>query len=309
MIYVFWHKVPDTDTIVSSIIYADFLNACGELATPVALGQANNETLFVLEYAELVCPEIVTILPEWSLVALVDHNELWQSIQDRHLYTIVSVVDHHRVSDFSTGAPLFMRLEPLACTTSILYKMYCEKNIDISPSISILMLAWILSDTLNFRSPTTTEEEKKIALELQKLSDIDNVDKFAFNMFAAKSDLWDISPYNLVKTVDFKDFTFGSLKAGISCIETTNPSYCLDRKDEIIETIQFIKSTEWYDFMLFCIIDIVNEKNSTIVASVTEANIIKKIFGADTVEALADLGGRISRKKQIIPDLEKELNQ
>lgn len=307
MIYVFGHKVPDTDSIVSSLIYANLLNARGIPAKAVALWKGNNESLFVLNQVGYDHPEVITTLPEWSSIALVDHNELSQSLDDRHQHTILSVVDHHRIGDFVTGWPLHMRLEPLACTTSILYKMYREHNIAISPKIATLMLAWILSDTLFFRSPTTTEEDKHIASELQEIAHIDDIESFAMKMFAAKSDLGDISVYSLIKETDFKEFTFGSLKAGIACIETTNPSYCLNRKDEIINAIQTIKAEEWYDFILVCVVDIINEHNITIIASQTEADIVSKVFGADTVDGLADLGGRISRKKQIIPDLEAKL--
>ena len=126
-------------------------------------------------------------------------------------------------------------------------------------------------------------------------------------MFAAKSDLGDISAYDLITTVDAKEFTLWSQKCLIACIETTDPDYCLWRKKEILETIRTIKSEKWYNFILFCVIDILNEHNTTFVASETEADLVKKTFNADTVDWLADLGNRISRKKNIIPALEQIL--
>lgn len=307
MITVVWHKVPDTDAITSAIVYAYFLQQTGHNAQAVMLGQANKETLFVLNQSGFSLPEIVEKLPEGSVIALVDHNELAQSIDERAKYIIHSVVDHHKVANFETGYPLMMRLEPLASTNSILYKMYRESNIEITPQIATLMLGGILSDTLHFRSPTTTDFDRTIVTTLASIAGITDIEWFAMQMFAAKSDLGDISAYDLIKKVDAKDFVFGSQQSLIACIETTNPDYCLNRKDEIISTIRTIKASEWYDFIIFCVIDILNEKNTTIVAGTIESEIVKKVFGADTVDGLADLGNRISRKKTIIPPMEEHL--
>ena len=308
MITVLWHKVPDTDAITSALVYSYLLNKTGQEAQAVALGECNKETLFVLEQAGFAVPEIVASLPEGSMIALTDHNELGQSIDHREHYTIHSVIDHHKVANFETGYPLMMRLEPLASTNSILYKMYKEAWVEITSQIATLMLGGILSDTLHFRSPTTTAFDKKIVDELASLAGVDDIEGFALQMFAAKSDLGDISAYDLIKKVDAKDFTFGSQKSLIACIETTNPNYCLSRKEEIIETIRTIKASESYDFIIFCVIDILNETNTTIVADEIEADIVKKVFGADTVDGLANLGNRISRKKTIVPPMEEILS-
>lgn len=309
MITVLWHKVPDTDAITSAIVYAHFLNHTGEQAQALSLGTLNKETLFVLNAAGVDEPKNILerALPINSLIALVDHNESGQSIDDRENYTIHSVVDHHKIGDLETGYPVFLRFEPLASTNSVLYRMYREKNIEITRTIAILMLWGIVSDTLYFRSPTTTALDKQIVEELKNIAQIDDVENFALQMFLEKSDLWSLSAYDLVKNVDAKEFIFGEKRSLIACIETTNPQYCLERKDEIIETIQTIKASEGYDFILFCIIDILQEKNITIVASNIEADILKKAFGVETLDNLADLNNRISRKKTIIPPLQETL--
>ena len=263
--------------------------------------------MFVLNQADMALPEVISSLEQGSVIALVDHNESAQSIDNRDQYTIHSVVDHHKVANFETGYPLMMRLEPLASTNSVLYKMYTESGVTITPQIATLMLGGILSDTLHFRSPTTTDLERELVPVLAAIAAIDDIDGFAMQMFAAKSDLGDISAYDLIKTVDAKDFTFGAQKSLIACIETTNPSYCLNRKEEIIETIRTIKASEGYDFIIFCVIDILNETNTTIVADALEAEIVKKVFDADTVDGLAHLGNRISRKKTIVPPMEEIL--
>ena len=307
MLYVVWHKVPDTDAITSAYVYAHFLNKIWQEATAIALGDINKETQFILDHAGCTAPIYITELPEWSSIALVDHNESGQSIENRGEYMIHSVIDHHKIWDLETAYPIMMRVEALASTNSILYKMYKESGVEITRDIAVLMMWGILSDTLHFRSPTTTDFDKQIIEELNTIAQIDNIEEFAMNMFAAKSDLWEISAYKLIKEIDFKDFTFGELKAGIACIETTNPNYCLSRKDEILDTIRMIKAQEWYDFFLFCVVDIIAENNTALIATDEDANIVKNVFGADTLHGLADLWNRISRKKRIVPDLEKIL--
>lgn len=313
MIYVLWHQVPDTDAITSALIYAHYLNLIGIEAQAIALGHINNETRLVLNRLGIAHPDIMTSLPDESVIALVDHNESAQSIDKRSQYTIHSVVDHHKLGDLETSSPILLRFEPLASTNSILYKMYVERLLTISPEIATLMLAGILSDTLHFRSPTTTDEDKAIALRLQAMTTIVDLEEYAMDMFAAKSDLGDISAYGLIKTTDFKDFLFSnpnwSHKCGVTCIETTNPEYCLNRKDEILSELTSIKTKEWYDSLLFCIIDILHETNITLIASDTEATIVHNVFGVSTHDWLAQLGNRISRKKQIVPALQAYLEK
>lgn len=307
MLYVVWHKVPDTDAITSAIVYSHYLNQIGHQSIPLALWEANKESLFVLSQAWAAIPDINNELVEWSTIALVDHNESAQSIPNIKNYTIHSVIDHHKIGDLETGYPLTLRFEPLASTNSILYKMYQEVNVTIDKKIATLMLGGILSDTLHFRSPTTTDFDRSIVPTLANIAQINDIEWFAMQMFSAKSDLGDISTYTLIKDIDAKDFTFAGRRSLIACIETTNPDYCLSRKIEIINTIAKIKQEEWYDFVLFCIVDIINEKNTTVVQSDVEEKILKDVFDAETIDWLADLGNRISRKKTIVPPLEEKL--
>ncbi|MDO4713246.1 MAG: DHH family phosphoesterase [bacterium] len=141
-------------------------------------------------------------------MALVDHNEYGQSIDARERYLMHSVIDHHKVANFETGYPLTMRLAPLASTNSILYLMYQEAGLSISKSIASLMIAGIISDTLYFRSPTSTPLDREIMEKLNQIAGITDLEAFALQMFAAKSDLGEISSYDLIKKVDAKDFNF-----------------------------------------------------------------------------------------------------
>lgn len=300
--FVVGHKSPDTDAIVSAIAYAAFLADTGHDVEPVALWNANSETTYVLKYAGMDMPTIVETFEDGAHLILVDHNEPGHSIYDKDKHHIKWVIDHHKFGWFSTSTPLHMMVEPLGSTATILAKLFKSKNYSPSPQLAMAMISAILSDTLHFRSPTTTEEDKLIVDELNKIANIQDLHHYSMEMFNAKSDLWDISAKDLVE-IDYKLFEFGDLKAGIWVIETTNPNYSLSRKDEIIEVINSIKKTNWLDFVLLCVVDILNEQNTCIVAWDMEEQVVQRAFGAKTVNGLADLGNRVSRKLQIVPEI------
>jgi len=111
MIYVVWHKNPDTDSYCAAVACAAFLNGTDEEATPIVLGEPNGETAFVFESLWIPLPEIVTELPAWSELVLVDHNEAGQSIDWRENHKILAVYDHHKVADFSTQIPSYTNLQ------------------------------------------------------------------------------------------------------------------------------------------------------------------------------------------------------
>jgi manganese-dependent inorganic pyrophosphatase len=160
------------------------------------------------------------------------------------------------------------------------------------------MMMGIISDTLYFRSPTTTQYDKDIFDELNKIAQIENTEQFSLDMFAAKSDLGDIHVRDLV-TLDYKVFESGGKRFGIGTVETTNPSYTLGRKQEILDDLINLKQEQQLDMVMLSVVDILNEQNTTLVPTNIDADIIKNVFGSDTVDNLADLGNRISRKKQL----------
>lgn len=302
-VIVFWHKNPDTDSILSAIIYVEFLNSIWFEAQAVKLWELNTETKFLLEIFEEQDLQLINELPAWTLVALVDHNEKSQTIDNIDELEIHSVIDHHKFWGFTTNKPLIIRAQPLCSTCSVLYNMFVQEWITITQRIAKLMIAWIISDSLYFRSPTTTEFDKEITESLNQIAQISNLEDFSMQMFNAKSDLWDISVHDLIK-LDYKEFDFNWIKMWIWTIETTNPAYSLDRKQEILKWLEDIKSQDWLDAILLSIVDILNEKNITIVLGDKEQEIIKNVFGENTQDNIANLGNRISRKKQIVPQID-----
>ena len=299
-IKVIWHKTPDTDCTLSAIITSDYLEKKWYKTEAFIQGELNKETSFVLEKFWIKTPKIATSFEKETRVCLVDHNEKSQSLDNLEELNIEWVIDHHKVN-FSCPNPLYMRLEPICSTCSVLYKMYKEAGFEISTKIANLMLTWIISDSLLFRSATTTKEDIEIAEELKKISDIENVEEFAMEMFNAKSDLWDISIEDLIK-YDYKEFEVNSKKIGVWTLETTNPWYALGRKKEILEWLKKIKTENNLDFIILMVVDIIQEKNITIVLD-EDKNILQEIFACEVKDNEADLKNRLSRKKQIVPDL------
>ena len=302
-IKIVWHKNPDTDSTISSIILSDYLTKKWYKTEVYIQGKLNKETKFLLDLLKIETPKIATSFEAWTRVALVDHNEKFQTLDNIDELIVEYIIDHHKI-DFKSIAPLNIRIEKLCSTCSILYKMYKEAWFEINEKIAKMIVSWILSDSLMFKSATTTKEDVLIVEELKNLSAIKNLETYAMDMFNAKSDLWNISVENLIK-YDYKEFEINSKKIWVGTLETTNPGYALWRKDEILKWLEKIKKDDNLDFILLSIVDIIWEKNSSIVLSWPDSDIIEEVFNAKIENNLADLKRRLSRKKQIIPELTK----
>jgi manganese-dependent inorganic pyrophosphatase len=304
--YIISHKNPDTDSIVSAIIYSKYLSKKGEDFIPVALGELNKETKFVLEKFNFSSPKIIEkILPDTKII-LVDHNELNQSVQGVGFAKIIEIIDHHKF-DLKTGEPLKIRAEPIGSTCSIIAKKLFENNYELSKEESGMLISGIISDTLFFRSPTTTQEDKDIITRLNKIANITDLESYSNEMFTAKSDLGDISAHDLVR-LDYKMFRFNDRNYGIGVMETTNPSYALKRKDEIVKAMKDIKESDNLEGTFFSVVDIINENNKTFYISDKDKKILMDVFkGIEFEENILDIGNILSRKKEMVPRLEKFL--
>ena len=304
MQYILWHKNPDTDSFCSALVYAQYLQDKGHDVQAIALGEPNNETKYIFEKWWINFPEIKTQLPESVEIYLVDHNEASQSIDQREKYIIKWVIDHHKVADFSTWYPLMMRLEPVWCTCTILAEIFQENNYIPWKDIASLMVSAIVSDTLYFKSPTTTERDKKAFQWVLWFTDIEDAEMYSLEMFDAKSKLSHLSAKEVV-TMEYKTFDFYGTSVGIWVLETTNPKYALERKDELLQAIKQIKQETWLHYLLLCIVDILQEETVVFVASDNEKEIVEQVFGASVENNLANIWPLVSRKKQIVPPIDK----
>lgn len=300
---VFGHKSPDTDATASALVWAWYLNKKGTTAKAYVLGTPNTETLFVLKHWGFELPEILSSVSKEDKVVIVDTNnpaELFDNINDTQ---IVQVIDHHKlVGGIETPAPIDFCIKPLASCASVMFTLMESTDIAEMPdNIKGLMLSCILSDTLEFRSPTTTEKDKEIAALLAKKLGV-NINEYAIKMFEAKSDVSHFSDDDLIK-MDSKNYEVKGKKYRVSVLETTAPNIVLDRKDSILKAMDNIKESENLDEVLLFVIDILNEEATFFVPNESVKQIATNSFNAEPTSELVVLPGVVSRKKQIIPAL------
>jgi manganese-dependent inorganic pyrophosphatase len=304
MIKVFGHKAPDTDATCSAIIWAWFLsNHTSEKASPYVLGELNSETQFVLSHWQFDTPALLESLSAEDKVVIVDTNnpqELPDNICDAQ---IVEIIDHHKlVGGLKTDTPPTITMRPIACTATILHDLITEQGVEIPNNIAGLILSCILSDTLMFRSPTTTPHDKDVAENLARQLDVDIVN-YADKMFEAKSDISSFTDIGLVR-LDSKKFAVGDKNIRVSVVETTKPTQVLARKEGIIEAINSIlKEESDVDDVLFFIVDILNEEATVLTYNELTSAIVSKSFSVTVENDTEILPGIVSRKKQIIPVL------
>jgi manganese-dependent inorganic pyrophosphatase len=299
LITVLGHINPDTDTTCSAIAYAWFLSNRGQQAIAVRTGELNKETAFVLERFDTDTPELLTELTAEHNVGLVDTNNPEELLKGWEHANFVSIVDHHKlVGGISTPGPITVIMEPVACTATIIFGLMDQANTAPSKKIAGIMLACILSDTLKFTSPTTTDIDKQAAMRLAEIADVD-MNKLADDMFAVKSDLTGMSAEDIL-TVDSKIFTLGNEKLAISVLETTRPENALALRGQLEVAMEASS-------MLF-IVDIIESGAELIVPSAHEREIASRAFGLDFSGDTLILPGILSRKKQIVPLLEAVLS-
>ena len=302
-ILVFGHKNPDTDTIMSSIAMANLEIIMEEKdITPCRLGNINKETEYALKYFDVKEPELLNEIEQGQKVILVDHNEFSQSVKGIEEAQIIRVVDHHKISDFKTSEPLYYTAMHVGCTATIIYDMYKINNIEINKKIAGIMLSAIISDTLLFKSPTCTPKVVKVAEELAKIAEV-NVNEYGIEMLKAGTDLSDFTPEELIN-IDSKTLSKDGKKYQVAQVNTVCIDDVLKNKQDIEKAMeQFIKENDEELFLLL-ITDIL-ESNSQIIAVGNRKDAVEKAYNVKLEENMAFLPGVVSRKKQVVPVLEK----
>ena len=299
---VFGHKNPDTDSICSAIVYADFKKQLGVDAEAVRLGEINKETAYALDYAGVEAPRLIEqVEDDVEQVILVDHNEFQQSVDNIKDVTIAEVIDHHRIANFETANPLYFRAEPVGCTATILYKIFKENEVAISKQNALLLLSAIISDTLLFKSPTCTDEDVEVAKALGKIADVD-VDTYGLDMLKAGTDLQDKSVAELLG-MDAKEFTMNGAKVEIAQINVVDPSAVFEKKAAYEAEIEKIIAEKDLDLYLLVVTNIL-ESDSDALALGDAADVVEQAFDVTLEENRALLNGVVSRKKQIVTNLE-----
>lgn len=304
--FIFGHKNPDTDTIASALVMEDLQKELGNDVQAARLGDVSDETQFALDYFKVQAPALLETPLKDKNVILVDHNEFQQSADDITDATITMVVDHHRISNFETAAPLYYRAEPVGCTTTILKKMYEENGVEIKPEIAGLMISAIISDTLLFKSPTCTEQDKKACEALAKIANVD-LNEYGLEMLKAGASVKGKSPEFLLN-MDAKSFNMGDKVVRIAQVNTVDVNEVLEIQEDVENEINAIIAKEQYDLFVFVITDILNS-DSTAIALGKEQQVVTKAFNTELNGNVAVLPGVVSRKKQVVPPIDELLGK
>lgn len=435
VVYITGHKNPDTDSICSSIAYAEFKNKMGVNAVPIRLGDLSNETKFVLDYfgvkpqklVENVKPQVsdldidsvnpispkTSLKTAWAMISknsvktlpvvddsgrligiasksdiasyymdtldanaaaklipqntpvdrvmkkddivsfkihdliddvkdvmlktryrnypvvdsenkvignisrdnlksqkkkkiiLVDHNERAQSVYGLEDAEILEVLDHHKIGDIQTGSPIYFRNEPIGCTATIVASRFFENGIKPSQKTAGLLCAAIISDTLLFRSPTSTDIDKSTLKKLSAIADIEP-EAFSTQMFKAGSSLEGKTPEEILNQ-DFKVFNISKTKLGVGQVSTMDTEGFKTVKDDVVKSMEFKCKDENFDLIILMVTNILKSGSELIVVG-EQKDVISRAFGVNLKDGSVYVPGILSRKKQVIPPLTAALS-
>ena len=299
---VFGHKAPDTDSLGSALIWDWFLNHTGTKASAKLLGTPNTEAAFVATRWGFETPEIIADVADGQPCVIVDTNNPAELPANINGADVTAIIDHHKlVGGLETKGPIDITVRPLACTATIMHDLMGDHAAHMPDAIKGLMLSCILSDTLEFRSPTTTDTDKDLAVALAADLGLD-IPEYAGEMFAAKSDVSAFSDAELLR-MDSKEFTVDGTAFRVSVLETTAPAIVLDRKASIMTSMADVASEDGVDQVLLFVVDILNEEATLLIPNDAVKSVAEKSFGVEVSGDTVVLPGIMSRKKQIIPSL------
>ncbi|MFH6656325.1 manganese-dependent inorganic pyrophosphatase [Streptococcus suis] len=305
---VFGHQNPDTDAIASSYGWAHLeREVFGRDAEAVALGTPNEETAFALDYFGVTAPRVVESAKAEgvSQVILTDHNEFQQSIADIKDAEVAAVIDHHRVANFETANPLYMRLEPVGSASSIVYRAFKENGVTPPKEVAGLLLSGLISDTLLLKSPTTHATDPQVAAELAEIAGV-NLEEYGLALLKAGTNLASKSAEELID-IDAKTFGLNGNDVRVAQVNTVDIAEVLERQAEIEAAMTAASAANGYSDFVLMITDIVNS-NSEILALGSNMDKVEAAFNFKLENNHAFLAGAVSRKKQVVPQLTDAFN-
>ena len=300
-ILVFGHKNPDADTVIGSLAAAELQNRRGMPSVAVVQGEINAETSYILERFGLEAPAGITDVAGRD-VTLVDFSDKKQGPQGLEQASVVSLFDHHKLGDVTTASPLEIWAWPVGSSNTILKAVFDFYGIAIPKALAGAMLSAIVSDTVMFKSPTTTERDHKAAVQLAGIAGIDDIEELAMGMFKAKSDIANVDVRDLALR-DFKDFTIGNMEFGIGQIELVDTSVLDPIKNELMDAIHNLRVEANRHTVMLMVTDIMKEGSLLLVDS-EDRHFIEKTFELNMKHGEAWVEGMMSRKKQVLPPLQ-----
>ncbi|MCT7465495.1 manganese-dependent inorganic pyrophosphatase [Aliarcobacter cryaerophilus] len=300
-LYTCGHIIPDSDSVCSAISLAYLLNKIGRAATPARQGELNPETKFILDKFGFEAPVLKTSFAGDELF-ITDYSDIAQAPQDLDKTTVVGIVDHHKLGDITTSAPLECWIRPVGCTNTIVKEMYDYHKVEIPANIAAIMMCAILSDTVIFKSPTCTPLDIQVVKELSKICGIEDFGALGMEMFKVKSEVEGTPVRDLVMR-DYKNFDMHGFKVGVGQLEVVDGSVFDKIKDDLMEDIKKVKDEQNLHTVALLLTDIMKEGSEVLVVS-NDTSIFEKAFNCKLEDGKVWLDGCLSRKKQIIPFLE-----
>jgi manganese-dependent inorganic pyrophosphatase len=311
--YIIGHLKPDTDSVVAAMAleYLYQKAECFGYENPQAVlaDPLNPETTYLFDKFQITPPKLITaneITPE-DKVVLVDHNEASQRLSGLDEDRVVDIIDHHKVN-LNLNSPLYLTFKPWGSSATIVYHLMKQNQVTPDKNLAALMLAAVLSDTVGYKSATTTAKDKEVGAELAKIAEIADVDGFAFEIFKAKSDISSLSDEEIVQN-DYKIFDFEK-KTFISQLETVEQSTLIaDKKERLLAAMSNVKAQLGVELLFVAVTDVLGVNTKLLLAGEAEVIAAERAFGGTAVDYVLDIGPKMSRKKEIAPAIEEVLEQ
>lgn len=301
VVYVVGHRNPDADSICSAIAYAHLKNRLGEPnVQPARAGELDAETEFVLRRFGAAPPALLEDATGQALI-LVDHNEVAQALPNIQRANVLEVWEHHRMGDLHVPEPILFHCEPVGATATLIAELYFARGVAPTPADAGLMLASIVSDTVAFRSPTTTDKDRAVASRLAQLAEVDPA-ALGEEMLRVKATATERKPSARLVRDDFKSFELDGCQVGIAQVEVSDAGALSERRPEILREMRRLREEEDLAEVILMITD-TTTKSSDLWFVGERRDLVERAFGpleGDTVH----VPGCMSRKKQVLPRLE-----
>ncbi len=301
-VFVIGHKSPDTDSIAAAISYSYLKQQQGVEAVAARAGELNKESQYALDYFKVEAPELLTSVAPGTQLILVDHNESKQCVDGVKEAEVLELIDHHRVGDFETANPIFILVRPVGCVNTVIWGLYKAAGIQPTKEVAGMMLSAIISDTVLFRSPTTTEEDKTAVSELAAIAGVD-YEAYGMDMLKAGADISDYPAEKLAGN-DTKEFEANGKVFSCGQISVMDLAPINAKKAEIMAALEAAKAAKGYEASYLMVTDILAEDTYLwFTAGAEEA--AEKAFDKKSEDGYVYLPKVMSRKKQVAPFLLK----
>lgn len=297
------HKNPDSDSIFAAIALAYLRSQQGTPAIAIAQGKPNPESQFVLDYFGLQAPT-VTLRVAGKQVVLVDHNTYAQAPDDIKDAEIVGIIDHHSLGGMLTDEPVEVLIKPVGSTNTIIWQLYERAGVAIPSAIAGGMLSAILSDTLLFRSPTATDFDRAAVKSLSTIAGIEDSKKYGEQMFSAGEADLKTAPIESLLQRDLKIFEMQGNRVGVAQLAAVSFALLKDRRGEFLSQMRTLKKAGGYQCLILMLTAIEAEGSEILIVGENQSE-IGQAFNVRLEDHSAWVAGLMSRKKQVIPVLEK----